>query len=220
MLTYRYLLAGMTGLALALAVVATASAEGRRHGSSRNGGPNDAEDSSRSQFAAPACNVPHDGHVQFVNNRSPFRGTSRGAYGGIFFAGGGTTVSAGNSSRSTGNSQGVPAAPGSPAAGGRTPAPPATGGREPSGPSRPGLPVVPPDPGASGAGGNGAKVGGAGLVRSAALLYRGVLIQLVNLWGADPTYSHGFLVPPIALFLVWQERDRLRQASLEPSALG
>src|SRR6266550_3800703 len=160
MLTYRYLLAGMTGLALALAVVATASAEGRRHGSSRNGGPNDAEDSSRSQFAAPACNVPHDGHVQFVNNRSPFRGTSRGAYGGIFFAGGGTTVSAGNSSRSTGNSQGVPAAPGSPAAGGRTPAPPATGGREPSGPSRPGLPVVPPDPGASGAGGNGAKVGG------------------------------------------------------------
>jgi exosortase len=54
----------------------------------------------------------------------------------------------------------------------------------------------------------------------AALLYAGVLVKLVNQWGTDPTYSHGFLVAPIALFLVWQERDRLRQAPLEPSALG
>jgi exosortase len=54
----------------------------------------------------------------------------------------------------------------------------------------------------------------------AALLYAGVLVKLVHDWGTDPTYSHGFLVLPIALFLVWQERDRLRQSPSRPSALG
>jgi exosortase len=57
-------------------------------------------------------------------------------------------------------------------------------------------------------------------VLAAALLYGGVLVKLVQQWGADPTYSHGFLVPPIALFLAWQERDRWRQAAPRPSALG
>ena len=53
---------------------------------------------------------------------------------------------------------------------------------------------------------------------SVALLYAAVLVKLVHQWGTDPTYSHGFLVPPIALFLMWQERDRLRDASSRPSA--
>jgi exosortase len=57
-------------------------------------------------------------------------------------------------------------------------------------------------------------------VLAAALLYAGVLAKLVQQWGSDPTYSHGFVVPPIALFLVYLERDRLRRASLRPSALG
>ena len=47
---------------------------------------------------------------------------------------------------------------------------------------------------------------------SAVLLYAGVLVKLVQQWGTDPTYSHGVLVPPIALFLVYRQRDRLRQA--------
>jgi len=55
---------------------------------------------------------------------------------------------------------------------------------------------------------------------AAALLYAAVLVNLVRQWAGDPTYSHGFLVPPIALFLIWQERDRLRRAALQPSALG
>jgi len=63
-------------------------------------------------------------------------------------------------------------------------------------------------------------VGVGAWVLSAALLYAAVLVKLVQQWGTDPTYSHGFLVPPIALFLVWQERDRLSDAPSRPSALG
>jgi exosortase len=63
-------------------------------------------------------------------------------------------------------------------------------------------------------------VGVGAWVLSAALLYAAVLVKLVHQWGTDPTYSHGFLVAPIALFLVWQARDRLRRTSSRPSALG
>jgi exosortase len=57
-------------------------------------------------------------------------------------------------------------------------------------------------------------------VLSTVLLYAGVLVKLVQQWIHDPTYSHGFLVPPIALFLVYRERDRLRETASRPSALG
>jgi hypothetical protein len=118
MLTYRHFMAGMTGLALSVALVSTASA-GERRGSSRNGGSHDDEDSSR--FSSAVCEVSHnDGHVQFVSGRSPFRGSSRGAYGGIFFAGGGTTVPATHSSTSAvASSPGaLPGASATPSAGG------------------------------------------------------------------------------------------------------
>ena len=39
---------------------------------------------------------------------------------------------------------------------------------------------------------------------TAALLYAAVLVKLVRQWAADETYSHGFLIAPIALFLLWQ----------------
>src|SRR3954471_2117299 len=55
---------------------------------------------------------------------------------------------------------------------------------------------------------------------SAAFLYAAVLVKLVEQWATDPTYSHGFLVPPIALFLVYRQRDRLRDISPQPSAFG
>jgi len=53
-----------------------------------------------------------------------------------------------------------------------------------------------------------------------AFLYAPVLVKLVRQWGVDESYSHGFLVAPIALFLVWQQRDRLRQAPTLPSNAG
>jgi exosortase len=63
-------------------------------------------------------------------------------------------------------------------------------------------------------------VGVGAWVLSAVLLYAGVLVKLVQQWGTDPTYSHGILVPPIALFLVYRQRDRLRQAARQPSTFG
>jgi len=91
MLTHRHVLAGIITVVLTVAVVTTAFAGGKRNGSRDDRSHHDEESSSRFRGAA-VCDVPRDGHVQFVNGRSPFSGTSRGAYGHIFFPGGGTTV--------------------------------------------------------------------------------------------------------------------------------
>jgi hypothetical protein len=159
MLTQRHFVAAMTGLALAATLGATASAEERRNDGSRHRGSH--EDSS--QFvSAPACSVPHDGHVQFVNDRSPFRGSSRGAYGHIFFAGGGTTVPSGNSSeRSVTGASPSPGTP-SPTTPGRPsgPAMPVHGGDDPPGPSVGGHGDGPDGP--AGHGDNGLVTGGSG----------------------------------------------------------
>jgi exosortase len=44
--------------------------------------------------------------------------------------------------------------------------------------------------------------------------------DLVSDWSADANYSHGFLVVPAALWLVWEERQTLRQLPLAPSGTG
>jgi exosortase D (VPLPA-CTERM-specific) len=46
------------------------------------------------------------------------------------------------------------------------------------------------------------------------------LFQLVNVWNLEPEYSHGMLIPPIAAFLVWQQRDWLSQQSFQGSWSG
>jgi exosortase len=51
-------------------------------------------------------------------------------------------------------------------------------------------------------------------------LYGPVLAKLARFWRTDPMYSHGFVVAPIALFLVWRQRDRLRAATVAPSNAG
>jgi exosortase len=51
-------------------------------------------------------------------------------------------------------------------------------------------------------------------------LYGPVLAKLTRYWRTDPMYSHGFVVAPIALFLVWRQRDRLRAATIAPSNAG
>jgi exosortase len=53
-----------------------------------------------------------------------------------------------------------------------------------------------------------------------AALYAPVLAKLARDWSANATYSHGFVVLPIALFLAWQQRDRLRHAPARPSRAG
>lgn len=51
-------------------------------------------------------------------------------------------------------------------------------------------------------------------------LYAPVLRRLALQWYVDPDYSHGFLVPFLSAFLLWQRRDKLRQVSKRPSSWG
>jgi exosortase len=60
------------------------------------------------------------------------------------------------------------------------------------------------------------------VVLGAALLwlYAPVLSHLAGQWIHDPNYSHGFFVPAFSLYVLWQERDRLRALPLRPSWSG
>jgi hypothetical protein len=148
MLTHRHVLAGLTTAALTVAVVSTASAGGKRNRDSREGRSHNDEHSSRFQGAA-VCDVPRDGHVQFVSGRSPFSGTSRGAYGHIFFAGGGTSVPPASASGSGHPGAGGSSGPGASSGPGGSSGPGASAG--PGASSGPGRPSGPGGPGSNGA---------------------------------------------------------------------
>jgi len=63
----------------------------------------------------------------------------------------------------------------------------------------------------------------ASIVLSAAafgFLYRRVIAKLVYDWMNDGNYSHGFLIVPIAAYLVWERRTRLTAEPIKPSAFG
>jgi exosortase len=51
-------------------------------------------------------------------------------------------------------------------------------------------------------------------------LYAPVLRLLVRQWYIDADYSHGFLVPFLSLYLIWQRRAKLRQIVKRPSPWG
>lgn len=55
---------------------------------------------------------------------------------------------------------------------------------------------------------------------SGIVLYWGVLARLIHDWSVDDNYSHGFLIVPIALYLAWERRDRLRTLPSSPSWVG
>ncbi len=50
--------------------------------------------------------------------------------------------------------------------------------------------------------------------------YWTTLIDLGQTWHANPQYSHGFLVPLFAAFLLWLRRDRLDASELRPAWWG
>ena len=61
----------------------------------------------------------------------------------------------------------------------------------------------------------------AGIVVAALVAsYAPNLYQLGLQWADEPNYSHGFLVIPIALVILWQRKDELKFAALRPMALG
>jgi exosortase len=57
---------------------------------------------------------------------------------------------------------------------------------------------------------------------SAAILivYWPILMGLVNQWATDENFSHGFLIPPVALYFAWQRRAALKAAHRQPSGWG
>lgn len=55
---------------------------------------------------------------------------------------------------------------------------------------------------------------------AALLVYRHVLAALIRDWWKDPNYSHGFVMPFFAGFVIWRMRDRLKSLPLGPSWFG
>jgi exosortase A len=52
------------------------------------------------------------------------------------------------------------------------------------------------------------------------LAYAGTLKILIDVWRHNPNYSHGFLIPPVAAWLLWRDRAALREATSPGSWLG
>jgi exosortase len=52
------------------------------------------------------------------------------------------------------------------------------------------------------------------------LLYHGVAVKLVTDWTQLPDFSHGFLIPFFAAFLLWDKRRELQGTAIAPSWAG
>jgi len=51
-------------------------------------------------------------------------------------------------------------------------------------------------------------------------LYYSILDRLAAEWWHDPNFSHGFFVPAFSLFVLWQDRERLKRVRIAPSWTG
>lgn len=51
-------------------------------------------------------------------------------------------------------------------------------------------------------------------------LYWSALKEFVYDWSHDDNYSHGFLIPLISVFILWQKRERLKNTKCEVNLLG
>jgi exosortase A len=65
-----------------------------------------------------------------------------------------------------------------------------------------------------------ALVTGALVVVALLAVYWQTLVRLVDAWIVDGNYSHGFLIPPLAVYFAWERRERLAAATFRPSWLG
>jgi len=50
--------------------------------------------------------------------------------------------------------------------------------------------------------------------------YIRILISLVGDWSADPDMGHGFFVPLVVGYIIWQQKDELRTLRLQPNWWG
>jgi exosortase D (VPLPA-CTERM-specific) len=51
-------------------------------------------------------------------------------------------------------------------------------------------------------------------------LYHSIIYNLVLQWGKDPEYGHGYFVPAFSLYLLWENRKRLKVIKVSPSWAG
>lgn len=58
------------------------------------------------------------------------------------------------------------------------------------------------------------------VIAAVALVFGQVFVKLVDAWIVDGNYSHGFLILPIALYFVWERREKLTTAPVAPSWVG
>jgi exosortase len=65
-----------------------------------------------------------------------------------------------------------------------------------------------------------ATVSAAALGLALLLLYMPVAARLVRQWWSDPDYSHGFVVAPLACWLIWSRRQEIARAGRAPRAIG
>ncbi|UCE08781.1 MAG: exosortase/archaeosortase family protein [bacterium] len=52
------------------------------------------------------------------------------------------------------------------------------------------------------------------------ILFYQTILKLVEDWSIDPNFSHGFLIPFIASFMIWQKKAELLKNKISPSNLG
>jgi exosortase len=52
------------------------------------------------------------------------------------------------------------------------------------------------------------------------LLFGHTLVKLVKDWSQDDNYSHGFLIPFITAYMIWQKKDKLSEYALKASNWG
>jgi exosortase len=64
------------------------------------------------------------------------------------------------------------------------------------------------------------KIAAVSAVAAFLLLYWNVLVRLSEDWLHDDNYSHGILILPLALYFVWERRERLAALTPRPSLVG
>jgi exosortase A len=56
------------------------------------------------------------------------------------------------------------------------------------------------------------------LVAVVLVLYRDTAVAMVEIWSRSDTFAHAFVVPPIAAWLIWRQREALAALSPRPAA--